>query len=85
MQEKMFSKDLYGKIKISDVCNHKLFGIFKNKELVVQWLRLRAPNAGRPGSIPGQRTRSCMLQLQIPHAATKRSRMLQLNDPECRN
>ena len=29
--------------------------------LVVQWLRLHAPNAGSPGSIPGQ----------IPHAATK--------------
>ncbi|TEA37689.1 hypothetical protein DBR06_SOUSAS9210004, partial [Sousa chinensis] len=28
--------------------------------LVVQWLRLRAPNAGGPGSIPGQGTRSHM-------------------------
>ena len=26
--------------------------------LVVQWLRLRAPNAGGPGMIPGQGTRS---------------------------
>ena len=33
--------------------------------LVVQWVRLCAPNAGDPGSIPGQRTRSHM------HAATK--------------
>ena len=33
--------------------------------LVVQWLRLRAPNAGGPGSIPGQETRSHM------HATTK--------------
>ena len=33
--------------------------------LVVQWLRLRAPNAGGWGLIPGQRTRSHM------HAATK--------------
>ena len=32
---------------------------------VVQWLRLRAPNAGGPGSIPGQGTRSRM------HATTK--------------
>ncbi|TEA25080.1 hypothetical protein DBR06_SOUSAS6010062, partial [Sousa chinensis] len=46
--------------------------------LVVQWLRLRIPNAGGPGSIPGQGTRSHMLQLRvhmpqlrIPHAATK--------------
>ena len=28
--------------------------------LVVQWLRLRAPNAGGPGLIPGQGTRSHM-------------------------
>ena len=33
--------------------------------LVVQWLRLHAPNAGRPGSIPGQGTRSHMLQLRV--------------------
>ena len=45
--------------------------------LVVQWIRLRAPNAGGRGSIPGQRTRSRMLQLKIPHAATK--------DPTCGN
>ena len=30
--------------------------------LVVQWLRLRAANAGGLGSIPGQGTRSHMLQ-----------------------
>ena len=41
--------------------------------LVVQWLRLWAPNAGGPGSIPGQGTRSHMPQwrLRILHAATK--------------
>ena len=40
--------------------------------LVVQWLRLRAPSAGDPGSIPGQGTRSHMPQLKkIPRAATK--------------
>ena len=46
--------------------------------LVVQWLRLHAPNAGGLGSIPGGGTRShmpqlrvCMLQLKIPHAATE--------------
>ena len=32
--------------------------------LVVQWLRLCAPNAGGPGSIPNQGTRSHMLQLR---------------------
>ena len=31
---------------------------------MAQWLRLRAPNAGGPGSIPGQGTRSCMSQLR---------------------
>ena len=46
--------------------------------LVVQWLRLHAPNAGGPDSIPGQGTRShmaqlrvCMPQLKIPRATTK--------------
>ena len=38
--------------------------------LVVQWLRLQAPNAGSPRSILGQGTRSHMLQL-IPAAAAK--------------
>ena len=42
------------------------------------WLRLHAHNAGAPGSIPDQGTRSHMLQLRahvpkpkIPHAATR--------------
>ncbi|TEA29089.1 hypothetical protein DBR06_SOUSAS10510046, partial [Sousa chinensis] len=46
--------------------------------LVVQLLRLCAPKAGGPGSIPGQGARSHMPQirvhvpqLRIPHAATK--------------
>ena len=39
--------------------------------LVTQWLGLRAPSAGGPGSIPGQGTRSHM------HATTK--------EPMCRN
>ena len=39
--------------------------------LVVQWLRLHTPNAGGPGSIPGQGTRSHMQQLKILYAATK--------------
>ena len=33
--------------------------------LVVQWLRLLAPSAGGRGSIPGQETRSHMLQLRV--------------------
>ncbi|TEA41389.1 hypothetical protein DBR06_SOUSAS7910066, partial [Sousa chinensis] len=32
--------------------------------LMVQWLRLHAPNSEGPGSIPGQRTRSHMPQLR---------------------
>ena len=32
--------------------------------VVVQQLKLRAPSAGGTGSIPGQETRSCMLQLR---------------------
>ena len=39
--------------------------------LMVRWLRLCAPNARGVGLIPGQRTRSRMLQLKILHAATK--------------
>ena len=45
---------------------------------VVQCLRLHAPNAGGPGSIPDQGTQSFMLQLRVcvpqlklPHAATQ--------------
>ena len=34
--------------------------VFVGTSLVVQWLRLRAPNAGGPGLIPDQGTRSHM-------------------------
>ena len=33
--------------------------------LTIQWLRLRAPNAGDPGSIPGKGTGSHMPQLTV--------------------
>ena len=39
--------------------------------LVVQWLRLHAPNAGELGLIPGQGTRSHMLQLKSLHVPKK--------------
>ena len=39
--------------------------------LVVQWLRLQAPNAGGLGLIPGQGTRSHMPQLKMSCAAIK--------------
>ena len=40
---------------------------------MVQWLGLHAPNAGGPGSIPGQETGSHMpkQRLKIPQAETK--------------
>ena len=40
---------------------------------MAQWLRLGAPIAGGPGSIPGQGTPCHMLsrRLKIPHAATE--------------
>ena len=37
----------------------------KRTSLVVQWLRLYAPNAGDLGLIPGQETGTHMLQLKI--------------------
>ena len=37
---------------------------------MVQWLRLWALNTEGPGSILGQGTISCMLQLKIPCATT---------------
>ena len=46
--------------------------------LVAQWLRLHAPNARGPGSIPGQVTRSHM------HAATKSSHAT-TKEPESHN
>ena len=39
--------------------------------LLVYCLGLHALKAGDLGSIPGQGTRSHMMQLKIPHAATK--------------
>ena len=52
---------------------------------VVQCLRLHAPNAGSPGSIPDQGTRSCkpqlrvcIAQLKIPHAAEELGRLQSL-------
>ncbi|TEA33475.1 hypothetical protein DBR06_SOUSAS3910016, partial [Sousa chinensis] len=46
--------------------------------LVVQWMRLCAPSAGGPGSIPGQGTRSHM------HATTKSSPAA-TKEPACCN
>ena len=43
--------------------------------LAVHWLRLCAPNVGRPGSVPGQGTRAHMPQLKILCAATKTAQL----------
>ena len=54
--------------------------LMSGTSLVVQWLRLHTPNAGGPGSIPGEPTGCHVLQLlnkspyasmRILHAATK--------------
>jgi len=44
-----------------------------HKGLVVQWLRLHAPNGGGPSLIPGQGTRSHIPQLRV--------HTMQLKDP----
>ena len=43
----------------------------RGTSLVVEWLRLHAPNSGSPGSIPGQGTKPRMPQLKAWHATTK--------------
>ena len=53
----------------------------EGSSLVVQWLRLCAPNIRGLGLIPGSGTRSHMLQLKSPHTATKRPCMQQLKIP----
>ena len=47
---------------------HQILSSFKipGTSLVVQWLRLHAPNAGGLGLIPGQETRFHMPQLKYP-------------------
>ena len=52
---------------------------------VVQLLRHRVPNAGGPGSIPGQGTRSRMLQLKKDPTCRNEDLARGNEDPECRN
>ena len=49
----------------------RLDGAIDGTYLVVQWLRLGAPNARSLGSIPGQGASSHMLQLKVLQASTK--------------
>ena len=52
---------------------------------MVQWVRLRVPNAGGPGSVPGQGTRSRVYATtKSLHAATK-SLQAATKKPTCRN
>ena len=52
---------------------------------MAQWLRLRTPNTGGPGSIPGLGTRSHMhATTKRSHAATKSSHAT-TKDPVSRN
>ena len=51
--------------------------------LVVQWLKLHAPSAGGLGSIPGQGTRSHMLQLRVLMPQLKDHTFLQQRFKTC--
>ena len=83
--------NFYGKKKEE---NHLLIyfnikdNFLKNKwkvtSLVVQWLRHHAPNAGGPGSIPGQGTRSRMPQLRARMPQPK-IQQVATKDPACDN
>ena len=57
---------VFGQGKKGDLKKHR-----GETSLVVQWLRLHAPNSGDLGSIPGQGTRSHMQQLKILHAMSE--------------
>ena len=52
--------------------------------LVVQWLRLHAVNARGQGLIPGQGTRSHVLQLRVRMVQVKIPRAaMKIQDPMC--
>ena len=54
--------------------------------LVVQWLRLHAPNAGGLSSIPGQGTRSHMQATKSSHATAKiLHAAVKIQDSVCHN
>ena len=56
--------------------------IWTETSLVVQWLRLRTPNAQGPSSLPGQETRSHGMQLRVYMQQLKVPRP-QLKDHSC--
>ena len=53
------------------ICTEQQKGIGPVKRGVAQWLTLHAFYARGPGSIPGQGTRSHMVQLKSPHVTTE--------------
>ena len=77
-----FYMPVIGKIlrQMKNISNIKTVHLncFIGTSLVAQWIRLHAPNAGGPGLIPGQGTRSHM------HAATKSSHAT-TKEPTCHN
>jgi len=50
--------------------------------MVVLWLRSLAPNAGGQGSIPGQGTRSHVLQLSV-HMLSLKGFCMKIEGPGC--
>ena len=71
IQVLLYSTGTIFKILWQTIMEKKCEKEYIGTSLVVHWLRLHAPKAGHLGSIPGQGTRSHMMQLKIPHAATK--------------
>ena len=59
-----------------------LRGVIEGTSLVVQWLELCAPNAEGLGLIPGQGTRSHMLQLRVPGGTNGKEPTCQCRRPE---
>ena len=50
-----------------------------------QWVRLYVPNSGGLGLIPGQGTRSCMLQLKLTAASKDPAYQTKIKEPMCCN
>ena len=48
--------------------------VWEGTSLLVQWVRLCVPNAGGPGSIPGQGTKAHMPQLRLGTALKKKKK-----------
>ena len=59
---------------------------WEGTSLVVQWLTIFTPNAGGPGSIPGQGTRYHVLQLRVHMLKLKiLHETMKIEDPECKD